>query len=69
MQQASEDQLRQLLEQANRRETDLKRHVEELEREIMELREGEPQAKRQRVSGSSEYPDPSEHSTTKGMSA
>ncbi|KAI4162507.1 MAG: hypothetical protein LQ342_003922 [Letrouitia transgressa] len=67
MQQASEDQLRQLLEQANRRESELRRHVEELEREIKELREGEPQAKRQRVAGPSEYPDPSEHSTTQGM--
>ena len=50
---------RQLLEQSQQRENDLKRQVEELEQEIHELREGsEPRAKRPRIEDASEYPDP-----------
>ena len=50
---------RQLLEQSQQRENDLKRQVEELEHELDELREGsEPRAKRPRISETSEYPDP-----------
>lgn len=50
---------RQLLEQSQQRENDLKHQVEELEQEIHELREGsEPRAKRPRIEEASEYPDP-----------
>ncbi|KAL8711993.1 MAG: hypothetical protein Q9220_003689 [cf. Caloplaca sp. 1 TL-2023] len=60
----SDQQLRQLLEAAQRREAELKLQVKELEQEIAELRGVEPAPKRQRISDVSEYPDPSEHSTT-----
>ncbi|KAL8765233.1 MAG: hypothetical protein Q9209_007626 [Squamulea sp. 1 TL-2023] len=60
----SDQQLRQLLEEAQRRENDLKQQVKELEQEISELRGGEPAGEHQRLSDGSEYPDPSEHSTT-----
>ena len=53
----SEGQLRQSLEQALRREQDLKRQIDELEREVAELRDEQPPAKRSRVSDS-EYPEP-----------
>lgn len=43
-------QLHIALEESQRRESDLKRRVEELEREVSELRDGEPRAKRMRVS-------------------
>ena len=54
----SESQLRQSLDQALRREEDLRRQVEELERELEELRGEQPPAKRSRISDSSEYPEP-----------
>ena len=53
----SESQLRQFLDQALQREEKLKRQVDELEREVAELR-GEQPAKRRRISESSEYPEP-----------
>ena len=53
----SESQLRQSLDQALRREQDLKRQVDELEREVAELRGDQPPAKRSRVS-ENEYPEP-----------
>ncbi|KAL8889704.1 MAG: hypothetical protein Q9215_003058 [Flavoplaca cf. flavocitrina] len=60
----SDQQLRQLLEEAQSRENLLKQQVKELEQEISELRGGEPASKRQHLSDDSEYPDPSEHFTT-----
>ena len=53
-----ENQLRQLLEQSQAREIELKRQIKELEREVAGSREPEPGAKRQRLSGDCEYPDP-----------
>ena len=53
----SESQLRQSLDEALRREEDLKRQLDELEHELAELR-GEPPAKRSRISTSTEYPEP-----------
>ena len=53
----STSELRQSLNQAMRREEDLKRQVDELEREVAELRGEQPPAKRSRVSNS-EYPEP-----------
>lgn len=53
----SQSQLRQSLDQALGREQDLKRQVDELEREIAELRGEQPPAKRSRISDS-EYPEP-----------
>lgn len=58
MQQGSENHFRQLFEQSQARENELKRQVEELEREVVDLRGPEPGAKRRRVSDDSEYPDP-----------
>lgn len=58
MQQDSENRFHQLLEQSQARENELKRQMEELEREVADLREPEPRAKRQRMSDGSEYPDP-----------
>ncbi|KAL8847509.1 MAG: hypothetical protein Q9221_007464 [Calogaya cf. arnoldii] len=60
----SDQQLRQLLEEAQGRENLLKQQVKELELEILDLRGGEPAGKRQCLSDGSEYPDPSEHFTT-----
>ncbi|KAI4243902.1 MAG: hypothetical protein L6R40_003284 [Gallowayella cf. fulva] len=60
----SDQQLRHLLEEAQRRENDLKQQVKELEQEIADLRGGEPALKHQRLSDGSEYPDPSDHGTT-----
>ncbi|KAI4286083.1 MAG: hypothetical protein L6R38_000200 [Xanthoria sp. 2 TBL-2021] len=57
----ADQQLRQLLEEAQGRENLLKQQVKELEQEISDMREGEPAGKRQRLSDGSEYPDPSEH--------
>lgn len=54
----SESRLRQSLDQALRREEDLKRQVDELEREVAELRGEHPPAKRSRITDSSEYPEP-----------
>lgn len=54
----SESQLRHSLDQALRREEDLKRQVDDLEREVAELRGEQPPAKRSRISDSSEYPEP-----------
>lgn len=58
MQHDSENRFHQLLEQSQARENELKRQMEELEREVADLRGSEPRAKRQRVSDGSEYPDP-----------
>ncbi len=60
----SDQQLRQLLEEAQGRENLLKQQVKELEQEISEMRGSEPAGKRQRLLDGSEYPDPSEHFTT-----
>ncbi|KAL8940627.1 MAG: hypothetical protein Q9216_002706 [Gyalolechia sp. 2 TL-2023] len=65
----SEQQLRQLLEEAQRRENDLKQQVKELEQENIELKGDEPVAKRQRVTDVSEYPDPSEHAAIEAVNA
>ncbi|KAL8826348.1 MAG: hypothetical protein Q9170_007437 [Blastenia crenularia] len=65
----SGQQLRQLLEEAQRRENDLRQQVKELEQENIDLRGGEPAPKRQRASDMSEYPDPSEHATTDSVNA
>ena len=54
----SESQLRQLLEQSQRRERDLKQKVEELEHEIADLRGEQPPSKRSRMSNEPEYPEP-----------
>ena len=59
----SESDLRKSLDQALRREGNLKRQVDELEREVAELRGEQPPAKRNRISDSSEYPDPPQTST------
>lgn len=59
----SEQQLRQLLDDAHRREEDMKQQLKELEQENTELRGGEPAPKRQRTSDMPAYPDPSEHAT------
>ena len=53
-----ENQLRQALDQSQHREHDLKRRLDELEREVAELRDDPPHAKRPRTSEASEYPDP-----------
>ncbi|KAL9000388.1 MAG: hypothetical protein Q9169_000905 [Polycauliona sp. 2 TL-2023] len=60
----SDQQLRQLLEDAQGRENLLKQQVKELEQELSGLRSGEPANKRQRLSVGPEYPDPPEHFTT-----
>ncbi|KAL8807694.1 MAG: hypothetical protein Q9182_000505 [Xanthomendoza sp. 2 TL-2023] len=60
----SDQQLRQLLDEAQRRENDLKQQVKDLEQEISDLRGREPAPKHQRLSDASEYPDPSDHATT-----
>ena len=54
------NQLRQALEQSQQRETDLKRRVDELEREVSDLRDidSPTHTKRLRISDVSEYPDP-----------
>ena len=57
IQRDSETQLRQLLEQSQARENELKRQVEELERDVADLRGPEPGAKRQRMLDGPEYPD------------
>lgn len=51
-------QLRQLLEQSQRREQELKQKVEELEHEVADLREEQPPAKRTHLSERPEYPEP-----------
>ena len=53
--QDTEGQLRQLLQQAQRREDDLKRRVDELKDEVSELRHEQPPTKKARTS---EYPEP-----------
>lgn len=52
---SGESQLRQLLQDSQRREEELKKRVDELENEIIELRGDQPPSKKQRVS---EYPEP-----------
>lgn len=58
--QASENQLKQALDQALRREEALKRQVEDLERENAELRGEQPPLKRTRLSDNTanNYPEP-----------
>ena len=52
-------QLRQALEQSQQRENDLKRRLDDLEREVADLHELDlPHTKKRRVAESSEYPDP-----------
>lgn len=46
----SDDQLRRALDDAQRRETHLKRRIDELEREVGDLRDSEPRAKKLRLS-------------------
>lgn len=58
MQRDSETKLRQLLDQSQAREHELRRQLDELEREVMDLRGLQPRAKRQRLSDESEYPEP-----------
>ena len=50
----SDDQLRQLLEQSLQREADLKRRIDDLERQVRDLQQSEPPAKRQRISDRSD---------------
>ena len=54
------NQLTQALDQAHFRENDLKRRLDEAEREIADLREldSHPHVKRVRMPEVSEYPDP-----------
>ena len=54
----SEAHLRQLLEQSQRRERDLKQKVEELEHEVADLRGDQPPSKKSRLSPGPEYPEP-----------
>ncbi|KAK3176518.1 hypothetical protein OEA41_007841 [Lepraria neglecta] len=54
----SESQLKQHLEQALRSEEALKRQVEDLEREVAELRGEQPPLKRSRLSDGPKYPEP-----------
>lgn len=54
----SEAHLRQLLEQSQRREQDLKHQMEDLERENADLRGEQPPSKRARLSNGLEYPEP-----------
>ncbi|KAL9137959.1 MAG: hypothetical protein Q9175_000820 [Cornicularia normoerica] len=54
----STSELRLSLDQALRREQDLKRQVDELKREVAEFRGEQPPAKRSRISDSSGYPPP-----------
>lgn len=72
----SEQQLRQLLEEVQRQKDDMKQQIKDLqqrvndvEEENAELRGEEPAIKRQRVSDSSEYPDPLEHTATDTVNA
>ncbi|MCJ1234122.1 hypothetical protein MMC14_002080 [Varicellaria rhodocarpa] len=59
-----QNQLRQALEQSQHREHDLKRRLDDLDREVAELRElDSPHVKRLRTSDISEYPDPPEPMT------
>ena len=51
--------MRDILEQSRRREAELQRRLDELERGCSELRDEEPRLKRQRVEETSAYPDPS----------
>ena len=56
-----QNQLRQALEQSQQRENDLKRRLDDLEREVADLRDTDANPgsnKRQRTSDSSRYPDP-----------
>ena len=55
---SSEGQLKQHLQQALQREEALKRQVEELEREVAELRGEQPPMKRTRLDDAPEYPEP-----------
>ena len=61
--QDTDGQLRQLLQQSQRSEDNLKRRVEELEAEVTELRNEKPPAKKARTS---EYPEPPQEFNTTG---
>lgn len=68
LQRESQNQLRQLLEDSHRQVNDYKQRIEDLERENSELRDiDEPQSKRQRLSETSEYPEPPQSFTPSGM--
>lgn len=56
--QEPEATLRQLLEASQQREASMQRRIEDLEREVAELREEQPPTKRIRRSSESEYPEP-----------
>lgn len=55
-----QEQLRRALDHSTQTENNLKRRLDDLEREVSDLREMEsrPHAKRARISDSSEYPEP-----------
>ncbi len=61
----SETQLRHWLQQSQKREKALESRVEELEREVAELRGEQPPSKRTRVEAveESEYPEPPQNFT------
>ena len=61
------DALRRLLQQSQQREEDLKRKVEDLEREVAEIRSDQPAAKRTRLSAGSEYPEPPQNLVANGL--
>jgi GATA-binding protein, other eukaryote len=55
----TQDQLKLAIEQAQNRENILKRRLEDLEKEMADLKESSPpRAKRPRLSEATEYPDP-----------
>lgn len=55
-----QEQLRQALDHSKQSEHSVKRRLDDLEREVSELRDvdSRPHAKRSRISDSSEYPEP-----------
>lgn len=63
----SDSQLRQLLEQSQRREQELKHKIEELEHEVAELRGEQPPSKRARLSDGPQYPEPHQTSFSNGL--
>lgn len=63
----SDAQLRQLLEQSQRREQEWKHKVEKLEHEVADLRGEQPPSKRARLSNGSEYPEPPQIPFTNGL--
>ena len=67
--QESEATLRQLLEASQQREESMRRQIEDLEREVTELREEQHPAKRVRRSSESEYPEPPISMAANGISS